>query len=200
MWLQSCCDPLCGLGQSEDLTLAEEEQHCRIDEFLDLLHRHRHSVEFLGLTLDSLLERCELPERDRPILIRMVSDRLGLSDTDELLAPKLVAADGWPDEFGKPIEQLLKEDICQTILHPEPAVHRAATWYFAGADSLDPTIAPLVIESMQTMDDDRDRMFACICLKQLVQTDESSERLLQELKALQSAGDEAELYRHALAS
>ena len=92
------------------------------------------------------------------------------------------------------------KDICQAILHPEPAVHHAATWYFAGADSLDPTIALLVIESMQMMDDDRDRMFACVCLKQLVQTDERSERLLQELKALRSAGDEAELFRHALAS
>ena len=105
LWLQPCCDPLCGLGQSEELTLAEEEQHCRIGEFLDLLYRHRHSIEFLGLTLDSPLERCELPERDRLILTRMVSDRLGLSDTDELLVPKLVTADGWPDKFGKPIEQ-----------------------------------------------------------------------------------------------
>ncbi|MCH8961863.1 MAG: hypothetical protein IH820_11225 [Bacteroidetes bacterium] len=46
------------------MTLAEEEEHWRIDEFLDLLHRRRDSVEFFGLTLDSLLERCELPEID----------------------------------------------------------------------------------------------------------------------------------------
>ena len=73
-------------------------------------------------------------------------------------------------------------------------------WYFAGADSRDPGIAPLVIESMQAMEDDRDRTFAWICLKQLVQTDETSERILQELKALRSSGDESDHYRHTVAS
>jgi len=200
LWLQSCFDPLCGLGQAEVMTLDEEEEHWRIDDFCDLLQRHRDSVEFLGLTLDSLLERCELPDRDRPILIRMVSDRFGLSGTDELLAPKLDPAAGWPDEPGEPIARLSNEEIRQAILHSEPAVHRAAMRYFAGADSGDPNIAPLVIESMQAMKDDRDRTFACVCLKKLVQTDETSERILQELKALRPAGDEADRYRHAVAS
>ena len=200
LWLQSCFDPLCGLGQEEELTLDEEEEHWRIDEFLDLLQRHRGSVEFLGLTLASLLDRCELPDRDRPIFIRMVSDRLGLSGTDELLSPKLDPAAGWADEPGEPVERLSKEEIRQAILHFEPAVHRAAMWYFAGADSGDPGIAPLVIESMQAMKDDRDRTFACVCLKKLVQTDETSERILQELTALRPAGDEADPYGHAIAS
>ena len=200
LWLQFCCSPLCGLGQASELTLVDEEEYWRIDEFLGLLHQHRDSVEFLGLTLDSLLERCELPDRDRPIFVRMVSDRLGLSGTGELLAPKLKAAAGWSDEPEEPIERLSKEDIRQAILHPEPAVCRAAMWYFAGADSRDTGLAPIVIESMQAMEDDRDRTFACICLSQLAQTDETSERILQELKALLSSGDGTDQYRHTFAS
>ncbi|MFV1968623.1 MAG: hypothetical protein ACC628_24650 [Pirellulaceae bacterium] len=200
LWVQFCCSPLCGLGQESELTLVEEEEHWRIGEFLALLHQHRDSVEFLGLTLDSLLDRCELPDRDRPIFVRVVSDRLGLSDTGELLAPKLEVAAGWPDEPEEPIERLSKEDIRQAILHPEPAVCRAAIWYFAGADSRDTALAPTVIQSMQAMEDERDRTFACICLSQLAQTDETSERILQELTALLSSGDGTDHYRHAFAS
>ncbi len=37
LWLQVCCEPLCGLGQQEGLTLAEEEEHWRVDRFLELL-------------------------------------------------------------------------------------------------------------------------------------------------------------------
>jgi len=200
LWLQSCCNPLCGLGQEPELTLVEEEEHWRIDEFLGLLHQHRDSVEFLGLTLDGLLQRCELPDRDRPIFVRTVSDRLGLGGTGELLAPKLEAAAGWSDELGEPIQRLPKEDIRQAILHPEPAAFRTAIRYFAGADSRDTGLAPVVIEAMQAMEDDRDRAFACICLQQFAQTDETSERILQQLKALRSSGDETNLYRHAFAA
>jgi hypothetical protein len=200
LWLQVCCSPLCGLGQTSELTLVEEKQDWRIDEFLGRLHQHRDSVEFLGLTLDSLLERCELPDRDRPILVRRVSDRFGLGGTGELLAPKLEAAAGCLDEPEEPIQRLSKEDIRQAILHPEPTVFRAAMWYFAGTDSRDAGLAPVVLESMQAMKDDRDRTFACICLSRLAQTDETSERILQELKALPSSGDGTDHYRHAFAS
>jgi hypothetical protein len=194
LWLQFCCNPLCGLGQQSELTLVEEEEDWRIDEFLGRLREHRDSVEFLGLTLASLLERCELPDRDRPIFVRMVSDRLGPDGTGECLAPKLGSAAGWSDELEEPIERLSKDDIRQAILHPEPAVCRAAMWYFAGADSRDTAVAPMVIQSMQAMEDERDRAFACICLSQLAQTDETSERILQELRALLSSDDATDEY------
>ena len=34
LWLQDCFDDLSGLGQEEDLTLDDPEQHYRIDEFI----------------------------------------------------------------------------------------------------------------------------------------------------------------------
>ena len=182
------------------LTLVDEEQHWRIEELLGLLYRHRDSAEFLGLTLDGLLSRCELPDRDRPIFLRMVRDRLGLCGPGDLLAPKLTATTRSSDKPEEPIRRLPEVDIRQAILHPEPAVCRAAMWYFAGLDSRDPGIAPLVIDSMQALKDDRDRAFACNCLQQLAQTDETSARILQQLAALLSSGDGSDCYCHVLAS
>ncbi len=202
LWLQFCCEPLCGLGQAGELTLANEEEHRRIDEFLDLMHQHRDSVEFLGLTLDGLLDRCELPDRDRPIFIRMVSDRLGLSGTDDLLAPKLEPAAESLDEQeepGEPIERLSNEEIRQAVLHPEPVVRRAAISYLTDLESGDPSIAPLFLDSIQTMEDERDRKYAWICLRELAQTEATSERILRELKPLRSGDEESDYYRDTVA-
>ncbi len=130
----------------------------------------------------------------------MVSDRLGLSGTDEPLAPRLEPAAELPDEPGEPIQQLSKEDIRQAILHSEPAVHRAAMSYFADMGPGDPGIAALVINAIQAMEDERDRTFAWICLSELAQTDETSEWILQELKALRSSGEVSDLDRYTVAS
>jgi hypothetical protein len=200
LWFQACCDPLCGLDEASDLTLADEEQHWRIDLFLDLLRRHRDSAEFLGLTLDNLLQRCELPERDRPIFLRTVRDRLGAGGTDEPLAPTLAAAAMKTDEPQEPITRLSNQDIRRAMLHAEPVVFRLAMRYCANTNAHDTSLAPVVIESMKAMDNDRDREFASICLSRLAQTDETSQWVLQELTALQNSGEEGDRYRRALAS
>ena len=41
------------------------------------------------LTLESLLTRVILPERDRPIFIRMMQEKLGLSSDREPIADRL---------------------------------------------------------------------------------------------------------------
>ena len=82
LWLQDCFDTLSGLGQYEDLTLENEEQQDRIDGFIAAMREHGDSVQFFNLTLDSLLERVILPERDRPIFVKMMQEKLGHQDHD----------------------------------------------------------------------------------------------------------------------
>jgi hypothetical protein len=75
LWLQDSFDALSGLGQDEELTLERNEQQDRVDEFIDCLREHKDSVEYFNLTLDSLLERVILPERDRPIFVRLLQEK-----------------------------------------------------------------------------------------------------------------------------
>ena len=89
LWLQDCFDTLSGLGQYEDLTLENEEQQDRIDGFIAAMREHGDSVQFFNLTLDSLLERVILPERDRPIFVRMMQEKLGIKTTTEQIADYL---------------------------------------------------------------------------------------------------------------
>jgi hypothetical protein len=86
LWLQDCFDALSGLGQDEKVTLEDPEQHYRIEEFIAALRGHNDSVQFFKLTLDSLLERVILPERDRPIFVKMMQEKLGIKSTAEQIA------------------------------------------------------------------------------------------------------------------
>lgn len=66
--LQDSFNALSGLGQSEDLTLVNEEPQDRVDEFIGLLAEHKDSVQFFHLTLDSLLqERLRIRSTSEPI-------------------------------------------------------------------------------------------------------------------------------------
>jgi hypothetical protein len=85
LWLQYCFDMLSGLGQSADLVL-EEEDPWRVDEFILRLRECKESVAHFGLTLDALLTRVILPERDRPLFIKLMQDKLGLSSVQEPIA------------------------------------------------------------------------------------------------------------------
>jgi len=89
LWLQFCFNDLGGLGQDDDLTLEDPEEHYRIEWFIDHLREHKDSVAHFGLTLDSLLTRVILPAKDQPIFLRMMQDRLGLSSTEEQIADRL---------------------------------------------------------------------------------------------------------------
>ena len=50
----------------------------------------KDSVQFFNLTLDSLLERLILPERDRSIFLKMAKEKLGMKATTERIADHLL--------------------------------------------------------------------------------------------------------------
>jgi len=88
LWLQYCFDMLSGLGQEEELTLANAEQLDRIDWFIERLREYRESVTHFRLTLESLLTRVVLPDRDKAIF-NMMQNKLGLSSAQEQIADRL---------------------------------------------------------------------------------------------------------------
>jgi hypothetical protein len=88
LWLQYCFEILGGLGQADDLYL-EEEDPWRVDEFIDRLRECKESVAHFGVTLDSLLTKVVLPERDRPLFIKLMQAKLGLDATQERIADHL---------------------------------------------------------------------------------------------------------------
>jgi hypothetical protein len=89
LWLQYCFNDLAGLGQEEGMTLEDPEEHYRIEDFIDHLREHKKSVAHFGLTLDSLLTRVILPDRDKPIFVKMMQDKLALSSAQEQIADHL---------------------------------------------------------------------------------------------------------------
>jgi hypothetical protein len=89
LWLQDCFNDLSGLGQDEDMTLADPEEHYRIEEFIDHLRECKESVAHFGLTVESLLTRVILPDKDRPIFIKMMQEKIGLGSPQERIADRL---------------------------------------------------------------------------------------------------------------
>jgi hypothetical protein len=90
LWLQDCFDALSGLGQDEELTLENSEQReFRIEDFVESLRKHKESVRYFDLTLDSLLTRVIVPEKDRPILIQAVQGTSGMKSTADRIADYL---------------------------------------------------------------------------------------------------------------
>jgi len=87
--LQSCFDALSGLGQFDDATLEREDQHYRVDDFIDSLREHKDSVAHFDLTLDSLLTRVILADRDKPVFVKMMQEKLGLKFTTDRIADHL---------------------------------------------------------------------------------------------------------------
>jgi L-rhamnose isomerase len=83
LWLQYCFNDLAGLGQEEDMTLEDPEEHYRIDWFIDHLRECKESMAHFGLTLDSPLARVSLPDRDKPIFVKMMQDKLRLNSSQE---------------------------------------------------------------------------------------------------------------------
>ncbi len=89
LWLQWCFNDLSGLGQEKELTLEDPEEHYRIEWFIDYLRECKDTVAFFGLTLDSLLTRVVLPEKDRPIFLKLMQEKLGMGSTQEQIADRL---------------------------------------------------------------------------------------------------------------
>jgi len=84
--LQSCFAELSGLGQDSELTLEKEDEVDRVDWFIQKLQQSRDAVAYFDLTIESLLTRVRLPERDLPIFVKLMTDQLGLSSPQDPLA------------------------------------------------------------------------------------------------------------------
>jgi hypothetical protein len=89
LWLQWCFNDLSGLGQEEELTLENPEEHDRVDRFIGSLRECKDSVAYFILTLESLMTKLILPERDQPIFVRLMQEKLGLSSAQDLIAGRL---------------------------------------------------------------------------------------------------------------
>ncbi len=85
LWLQVSFEWLDGLGQEPELTLRDEEDHYRIEEFIDQLRAHKDSVAYLDLTITSMLSRVIMPEEDVAILIEQLQKQLGVPSCDDRL-------------------------------------------------------------------------------------------------------------------
>ncbi len=89
LWLQTCFDALSGLGQDEDLTLENKEQQERVEWFVDMLRDHKETVRYFDLTLETLLARVIIPQKDQKLFIKMIMEQLGLPATQASIADYL---------------------------------------------------------------------------------------------------------------
>ena len=89
LWLRTCLDPLEGIGQDEHRTLANPDEHWRIESFVESLKLCKDNVCYLDLTPERLLAVLVLPEKDEPIFTRMFMDAIGLESMSELIADRL---------------------------------------------------------------------------------------------------------------
>ena len=89
LWLQFCVNPLGGVGQHESITLEDPEEHYRIEHCIKNLRECKDSVAYFGLTLESLMAKLILPERDQPIFVNMMKEKLGMSSAQEPIAKYL---------------------------------------------------------------------------------------------------------------
>ena len=89
LWLQWCFNDLSGLGQEKELTFEDPEERYRIEWFIEHLRECKDTVAFFGLTLDSLPTRVVLPEKDRPIFLKLMLEKLGLGSNQEQITDGL---------------------------------------------------------------------------------------------------------------
>jgi hypothetical protein len=92
--------------------------------------------------------------------------------------------------------RLSAEQVKQAMLHSDPEVREAALFYFTESQSPDPSIMPIVIETIGQFGLDA---FSLLSIENLVQTDDSVAWLIQEIERVGPGTVEQEvLYRLAL--
>jgi hypothetical protein len=79
LWLQYCFDALHGLGQDEELTLANPEQLYRIELLIERLAEHLNSIEFFNLSLEKFVTMVIMPKQDEEIFIKLMLETLKMS-------------------------------------------------------------------------------------------------------------------------
>ncbi len=87
--LQLCVDELSGLGREEDITLEDEDQLHRIDEFISVARGYRDSLQYLGVTLEKLVQKVIMPPKDEKIFTDMLMVQLGINSLQENLSKYL---------------------------------------------------------------------------------------------------------------
>ena len=77
---------LSGLGQEEELTLADDEQKdWRIPEFIDALREAKDSVKYFNLTIENLFKFLKLLPKDKEILVKAMFEKLKIKAAKEHL-------------------------------------------------------------------------------------------------------------------
>ena len=89
LWLQWCFEELEGIGQDDLITLADQEEYSRIENFIEGLRECKESVQYLKLTLRKLFNILILPEKDEKILIDNMIAKLGLTSIDDQISDYL---------------------------------------------------------------------------------------------------------------
>lgn len=89
LWLQWCFKDLSGLGQDEEATLNNPNEQDRVDNFIENLRECKDSVAYFGLTLELLLTKVVLPDKDKPVFLKLMHEKLGLSSAKEPIAARL---------------------------------------------------------------------------------------------------------------
>jgi hypothetical protein len=89
LWIQWCIDPLVGLCQESEQTLANEKEHWRIEDLVDRLRERKVSVAALTVTGEDLLARAVMPESERELARGQLTQALKLESMTELLARRL---------------------------------------------------------------------------------------------------------------
>lgn len=74
--LQLCLDSLSGLGQDDDLTLENKKQQDRIDDLIMCLKEHKDTARYFNLTLETLLSKVNMPEKDEKIFKKLMKKHL----------------------------------------------------------------------------------------------------------------------------
>jgi hypothetical protein len=90
LWLQSCFDPLVGIGQptyQEDPEVIRlKDDPYRVEEFIEELKKHRNTVESLNLTLENMLKILVMPKDDEKFFVTLMKKNLGLESRQTLLS------------------------------------------------------------------------------------------------------------------
>ena len=76
--LQLCLDWLSGLGQDDELTLENKEQQYRVEDLIMCLKELKETTKYLNLTLETLLSKVKMPEKDEIIFKILMTKYLSL--------------------------------------------------------------------------------------------------------------------------
>jgi hypothetical protein len=87
--LQACFEILYGLGQEEEITLADPDQQDRVDGLIECLEEHCDSVGFFGLSLEKLLTMVRMPPKEEQLFLDAFVRKLRLPSARAPLAELL---------------------------------------------------------------------------------------------------------------